>query len=57
MFSFGKSRRRSPRRRAYGGGYLSSDRDISTFRPPPGARGIKLPERYRDQDDGSDDEE
>jgi hypothetical protein len=54
---FGKTGKRRPsRRRVYGGGYTSSDRDVSTFRPPPGARGIKVPERYLEQDDDSDDE-
>jgi hypothetical protein len=43
--------RRRPRRKVVGTGYLSSGRDVSEFRPPPGARGIKFPKRSQGDDD------
>ena len=43
-------RRRRPRRKVVGGGYLSSSRDVSELGPPPpgpGA-GVKLPTKQQE---------
>jgi hypothetical protein len=48
---FGKTDRRRPRRRkVYGGGYTSSDRDVSTFRPPPPGPGPGVSRREKQAD-------
>lgn len=44
-------RRRRPRRKRIGTGYLSSDRDVSDFRPPPPGPGpgVKRSDAERDK--------